>query len=427
MKKVKSSKKGDKNPVDTISVNSNSVLSEIMKAIDKDYKFASLNEKEKVNHLPTGSAALDFVLTNKMSGGGWPIGKITELYGNNSTGKSLLGLLALISTMKGYIKNEDGEPWPGISVLIDTERSYNPKFFENLGGDHSKLILATPSTVEEVYDFIENFIEKTRTVTDAPITIVWDSLAGTPTQSEFDRGITDGERMGIRGQIHGRGMRRIKDCVADSNVTVIIINQLRKTMVAYGEDEETVGGLAVKYHASMRCKLKIGHKISLKKGKMSVGNAGVVLRDLVGIQGRFQVQKSRFTRPFREVTFDIFYEGGLSPISGFYDVITDFYSDTDGIITPTTEWTGNKPGHWNYNVSPDVVIPFKKSNFEEMLREHPELIAPYNFDVVDCVLPDPEGIEVEGAEIDERIANGEDIDEDDLANMISQPLEDDDE
>jgi len=425
VKKVTKAGKKTKTPVNRVTVNSSNVLEEVMGLISKDYSFASVNEEEKTNYLPTGNSAIDFVLTNKLTGGGWPIGKITELSGNNATGKSLLGLLALISTMNGAIKDEDGNPQPGISVLIDTERAYNAEFFELLGGDHSKLVLATPETAEEVYDFVKNFIEITRKKTDVPITFVFDSLAGTPTASELERGISSGERMGMRGMIHGRGIRLIKDLIADENITFIVINQLRKTFAMYGDPEDTVGGEAMKYHASMRCRLKKGYKISTKKGKVEAGAKGVNLRDIVGIQGRFVIQKSRFTRPFREVTFDIFYRGGLSPVSGLYDVLTDFYKDTNGTIEPSTEWTGNKPGHWKYNVDAETVIPFKKSNFEAMLRENLHLIAPYNFEIVDHVLPIDE-VEVENG-IDDQIKNGDDIDDDDLANLIAQPLEDEEE
>jgi RecA/RadA recombinase len=444
-----------KKMISSTEVNYDNLLNEIQGLIQKDYASVSRQKFTQLDYCPTGNAAMDFILTNQLSCGGWPMSKIIELYGNNQTGKSLLGSLALISAQKGRIFiREENAYMPGVGLLIDTEQSFNGDFFAQLGGDPERLFVVQrnttggkkkvvgktddedadeaddkkkddgkkkrgsvdePLSVESCYEIMEKFIERVRSKSkNVPIVIVWDSLASTPTQHELDEGARAID-YGKRAQRHGVGMRTIQGVLAQNNVLLIIVNQLRHTMAMFGPDKESVGGEAVKYAASLRVHLKKGKRIFQKlDGKTVLGNFGTRMdpKLLAGIQGVMQIEKTRFTIPFRGITFDLFFRGGLSPFSGFYEAITDWHRDLGGLILPMqkveketeekepeekTEGKEKKAKtsrNWLYQPK-DAAEPikFSKKTFAKLLEDREELRGVYNLEEGSS-LPGEDEIEV---------------------------------
>jgi recombination protein RecA len=183
--------------------------------------------KKDLTFISTGNLALNYIISGKFFDGGFPIGKITEIYGSEATGKSLLALNALVETQKRG----------GVAVLIDSEYSFNNNFFRSLGGDLNKLIVYQPTSVEDSYEFIEKIVSKVREFNkDILITIVYDSIAATPTKFELENDL-DKADYGKRAQIHSKAMRKMAGFLSTNNVTFIAINQVRHTMCLAGNSE----------------------------------------------------------------------------------------------------------------------------------------------------------------------------------------------
>jgi len=186
--------------------------------------------KKDLEFISTGNLSLNYIISGRFADGGFPIGKITEIYGTEATGKSLIALNALVETQKRG----------GVAILIDSEYSFNNKFFKNLGGDLNKLIVYQPVSVEDSYEFIEKVVKKIREVSnDTLITIVYDSIAATPTNFELENDL-DKADYGKRAQIYSKAMRKIAGFLATNNVTFIAINQVRHTMCVSPKTEVTV-------------------------------------------------------------------------------------------------------------------------------------------------------------------------------------------
>lgn len=294
-KKMKAVKK-----VEAVNSVSDKTLDDIIKAINKgsddDNAYRILDDDDSLcnDFISTGNFAINYAISGRPITGGFPIGKVTEVFGGEASGKTLLSTMALIETQRRG----------GISVLIDTEHAFWKDYFVRQGGDANKLLRGTPDSLENVWSDIDEMVEVCRR--DSPdkyITIVWDSVAASPTQKELDGDISDSE-MGERARINSKGLRKITSKIAKNKITLICINQTRdKIGVMYGNPQTTPGGNAWKFHAS--CRIEVAKKKDDKLDK----------REAIG--ARMTVIKNKVYLPFQSSQYEIWYDRGTNPVSGF--------------------------------------------------------------------------------------------------------------
>lgn len=332
-----------KNKADeVIHTDISNLIKSVTKDISKDFDLAEAGDLE---FLSTGNAGINYAISGKFDGG-FPISRITELAGANSTGKSLLAQHALVETQRKK----------GIAVLVDTEFAFNPEWYRGLGGDPDTLIVYQAPHIDAVYSFIKKVVDSTRAKDkDIPITIVYDSVAASPSKLEYEGAEHD---MGKRAIAHGKGIRMLMNLCGNQKVTFIAINQYRKLIgVMYGPDEDTTGGMAWKYACSVRIKMKKGKKIETKT---DIGEK------VVGVHGSISVEKNRCRSPFAAADFDIYFDKGIDPVSGLFDVLVN-----DGVIQRRRNEEG-KPvqGWWTYKD-----LNFQKTNFPQVYTKYPELLG----------------------------------------------------
>lgn len=342
---------------------------ELVKLLQKDYKQCSLGQsKDVIGWIPSGNSALDYLISNQWKGGGWPRGHIIELYGLNSTGKSMLGYFALMNNIK--YNN-------GISILIYCGEPFNLGFYELLGGDASKLILFPAENTEEVYEYINKTLQifEEKNIKQS-LCIVWDSLAATPTRS-LQKNQFDKSDMGKRGKANSQGMALVAQKINKLDICFIVVNQLRATMDMFGPDMDTVGGQATKYASSIR--------INLSKGKLMKETISTdedkdeKKKDkdakIIGIKGKLAVEKTRFSPPFRILGFDIYYyHGGMSPFSGLFDTLVKHTTMFQPAMQKT-DATKLKSGWYIYK---DFTFD-EKTFYKEVLPKCPEFWGAYEY------------------------------------------------
>lgn len=330
--------------VETINTDLSKLISSVSKDIAKEFDDFDIDKvDEQQQYLSTGNSGINYAFSGKFDGG-FPVGKLTELSGLNSTGKTLLALHALVETQKKG----------GIAVILDAEYAFNPEWFKTLGGNLDTLIRYEPQHIQGVYAFVKKVTESIRARDkNILITMVYDSVAASPSQAEFEGAEHD---MGKRALAHGKGIRMLMGLCSTHKITFIAINQLRQKMnVMYGPDMETTGGQGWKYGTSLRVSMRKGKKIEVKEGG---------IEKVVGIHGNLTVDKNRFRSPFARAEFDIYFDQGIDPVSGLFDVLV-----AEQIVTQRkNEDGGGVKGWWTYKD-----MNFQKSNFDAVLDKYPEL------------------------------------------------------
>ncbi len=253
-----------------------------------------LDEQEDVSlisdWISTGSTLLDLAISNRANGG-LPVGRIVELNGLESTGKSLICAHLCAETQKKG----------GLAIYLDTESAAAPEFWKALGVKLENLVYIRPVTIEEVFEYVENIIAKVRaTSKDRLVTIIVDSIAGVTTEKELesDHGV-DGYNT-AKALIIGKAMRRITDVLGKQRILLVLTNQLRVNMNAmmFGDKYLTPGGKAIPFAASVR--VRLATKGKLKKGE-----------DVIGVKCKATVVKSRIGPPYRVAEFEIFFDSGI--------------------------------------------------------------------------------------------------------------------
>ena len=272
----------------------------------KQIKGLSFLSDQDINlgFINTGSFALNKVVSGKYNGG-WPIGRVVEIMGNPSTGKTLFISHAFSEAQKlGYY-----------TIMLDNEFAYDSAFAKKLGVDPTKLIYEAPETVPECFEKAEELMQKIREVDkDTPIVIAIDSLAG-QSKKEKEKEIKDFDPMdgGVRAKEIGQCLRHINPKLRENKALLLVINQVRsKIGVMYGNpDTRSGGGKALEFYCGVCLNLTSNKTSDVLKDKND---------QPIGIKGRIKNTKNKVTVPFQECDFELFYDKGLNPYYGLEQV-----------------------------------------------------------------------------------------------------------
>ena len=332
--------------------------SDLIKSLNKERGSRvayNLSTDESPTHvkrwISTGSKQLDYIISNQRDGG-LPEGRIVEIFGPPSIGKSHIATQIAKSTQK----------MGGIVVYIDTENATSVENLRMLGVDISKrFVYVDTHCTEEVLSIAESTIVKAKAMNkDVPVTIIWDSVAATSPKAELV-GDYDKESIGLQARAISKGMRKITGVIANEKVLMVCLNQIRtKVGVLYGDPTTTPGGMAIPFHSSVRIKLGAGSQI-LNKDK-----------EPIGINVSAKTIKNKVSAPFRTCNFEIHFGKGVREHEQVFDLLRKHGSEM--IDQHEVEVSGT--GAWKNLtvVSPkgEVILEkkFYKADFGELMSDN---------------------------------------------------------
>ncbi len=295
----------------------------------------------RVEAIPTGALSLDIALGI----GGIPRGRITEIYGPESSGKTTLALHVVAEAQK----------MGGVAAFIDMEHALDPAYAERIGVDVDNLLISQPDTGEQALEIAEALIRS-----GAVDVVVIDSVAALVPRAEIEGDMGDAS-VGMQARLMSQALRKLTGAIKQTNTAVIFTNQLRQKIgVMFGNPETTPGGLALKFYASVR--LDIRRIQSIKVGSEVIGN-----------RVRVKVVKNKVAPPFRTAEFDILYNQGISKEGDLLDLAVDL-----GLIT-------KRGSFYSYG---DLRLGQGRENAKAFLREHPDLAYEIEMQIRQQLLPD---------------------------------------
>jgi recombination protein RecA len=256
--------------------------------------------KLDIETFSTGALSLDLAL-----GGGIPRGRIIEIYGPESSGKTTLSLHAVAEVQKAG----------GVAAFVDAEHALDPSYAEKIGVKLDTLLVSQPDNGEQALEIVETLVRS-----NAVDIIVVDSVAALVPQAEIEGDMGDAH-MGLQARLMSQALRKLTGIINKSKTTVIFLNQLRmKIGVMFGNPETTTGGNALKFYASVRMDIR-------RTSQIKVGD------DVVGNRTRVKVVKNKIAPPFREAEFDIMYNQGISTAGDVLDLATE-----KGLVEKAGAW-----------------------------------------------------------------------------------------
>jgi recombination protein RecA len=323
---------------DELNFQTNMASSEKLKAlqaamdkIEKSYGKGSImklgdNNVQEVEVIPTGSIALNAAL----GVGGYPRGRVIEIYGPESSGKTTLAIHAIAQAQKAG----------GIAAIIDAEHAFDRFYAAKLGVDIDNLWISQPDNGEQALEIADQLIRSS-----AVDIVVIDSVAALTPKAEIEGDMGD-NKVGLQARLMSQALRKLTGTISKTNTTCIFINQLREKIgVMFGNPETTTGGNALKFYASVR--LDIRRASQLKDGEEVIGN-----------QTRVKVVKNKVAPPFRKAEFDIMFGEGISRSGEIVDLGADM-----GIIKKSGSW-------YSYN---DTKLGQGRDAAKQCISDNPEL------------------------------------------------------
>jgi recombination protein RecA len=293
----------------------------------------------EVETIPTGSLGLDVAL----GVGGYPRGRVVEIYGPESSGKTTLTLHAIAEAQKKG----------GIAAFIDAEHAFDRYYAESLGVDVENLIISQPDNGEQALEITDNLIRS-----GAIDIVVIDSVAALTPKSEIEGEMGD-SKMGLHARLMSQALRKLTGSISKTNCTVIFINQLREKIgVMFGNPETTTGGNALKFYASVR--LDIRRSTQIKDANSAV----------LGNKTRVKVVKNKVAPPFKTVEFDIMYGKGISKVGEIIDLGVDFE-----IIKKSGSW-------FSYD---DTKLGQGRDAVKRLLMDNPELMEELELKIKEAI------------------------------------------
>lgn len=280
-----------------------------------------------VELIGSGSLSLDLAL-----GGGYPVGRIIEIYGPESSGKTTLALHAIAEIQKKG----------GTAAFIDAENALDPSYARKLGVNTDSLLISQPDNGEQALEIVETLVRS-----NAVDMIVIDSVAALVPQAEIDGDMGDSQ-MGAQARLMSQALRKMTGIINKSRTTVIFINQIRmKIGVMFGNPETTTGGNALKFYSSVRLDIR-------RTGQIKSGE------DITGNRTKVKVVKNKIAPPFRVAEFDIMYNEGISRTGDTLDLAVQY-----NIVEKSGAW-------FNYG---DIKIGQGREATKEYLKSNPEMLA----------------------------------------------------